>query len=1116
MRHAVPVLLLSLGVLLSCGDGKSPTDSGGPSVASLELSPGTLALQLGDTVRVSVTARDAAGSMLSGAAVTWSSNAPAVATVDGTGLVRGVGGGTAVITASSGSVRSEVTAEVAQWNIAASTVVVDSTVLRLVSDSAELAAGVLRFQRLGDPAPEIAAGHVLVGAQGPGFLRRVTSVSTADGMITAQTEAASLNEVVLYGGFATSVPVGLGFPQGELSGVTWGPQETRVVADGVQAMGTGLDLSGLDLCALAGCPPAVTAFEVKTGTVDFAPELELAATFADGDLTAFRGIGRGALTLDFNVLLEAEQATKFEPDARRIAEISRIFYAQIGAVPIVGIARFDVKAKFSASATIKGRIQAGFTNTHQVDIGARWSQGEGWEGVFESVRAFDAQEPSLSDSTLLGQVTMESRIAVIPELQVLLYGVAGPLVNVEPWGKATVEFGTAACGIKSEAGIDSSVGFVISFLDPKIGRFDRTFSPFEWPGLDWICPLGTLDISTVTNGPEPDPDGYAVLVDGVNRGSIDGTGSLLLPWLPVGQRSVQLTGVANNCTVQGGNPRGATLVAGLIEAVDFVIECSATTGDLRVETVTTGGNIDVGGYTVTVDGSQSQHVGPNEVVVFRGLAAGERSVGLDDVAPNCSVAQNPQAVDITAGQEATARFEVACSDALLTVVTSTSGTPASGSGYQVTVGSETRPMAFNETSSFSLLPGSHTVTLGNIPSNCTIQGDNPRTVSVPADGAETQFDVACESGTLRVDVATNGDPEVALFTATVTGHGSQSIPATGGAATFEGLPAGSYSVELSAVPEKCVVTGANPRTVPAPGATTFLVDCDLGDVGEIIMVCFPNVCGMNGDGTGVRPLATTTGSAAHPAWSPTGEYIALQLTPEAPTKVIARVDADGTGLIHLTDGPDDLRPAWSPDGEKIAFYRHYPEFGIWVMNKDGSGLTMLYEYVDPSEGDTNIQITSGPVWSPDGTQLAFTGGDLGVDVWDPPLDVFIMNAAGGTPTRVTSFDGVTSQAFGVSWSRQGQLAIRSVEGCTLAACEWSGVSIWEPSGTLVRRLEATRDTPMGAGAWHPDGSRLVFALGNSQDYERGIWIVDADGTELKLLLAGSYSYPQYRPPPPEP
>src|SRR5256885_15138110 len=61
-----------------------------------------------------------------------------------------------------------------------------------------------------------------------------------------------------------------------------------------------------------------------------------------------------------------------------------------------------------------------------------------------------------------------------------------------------------------------------------------------------------------------------------------------------------------------------------------------------VVTVSTSGSDVPSGYTVTVDGSQTQSVGANGIVTFTGLSSGDHTVGLADVPSNCSVGDNPQ------------------------------------------------------------------------------------------------------------------------------------------------------------------------------------------------------------------------------------------------------------------------------------------------------------------------------------------------------------------------------------------------------------------------------------------------------------------------------------------
>src|SRR2546421_12622351 len=70
-------------------------------VASVTVTPSSASGQVGQTVQLTATPRDASGNPLSGRAVTWSSSDTTVATVTRTGFVTAKGAGTATITATS-------------------------------------------------------------------------------------------------------------------------------------------------------------------------------------------------------------------------------------------------------------------------------------------------------------------------------------------------------------------------------------------------------------------------------------------------------------------------------------------------------------------------------------------------------------------------------------------------------------------------------------------------------------------------------------------------------------------------------------------------------------------------------------------------------------------------------------------------------------------------------------------------------------------------------------------------------------------------------------------------------------------------------------------------------
>src|SRR5207248_10236781 len=104
------------------------------------------------------------------------------------------------------------------------------------------------------------------------------------------------------------------------------------------------------------------------------------------------------------------------------------------------------------------------------------------------------------------------------------------------------------------------------------------------------------------------------------------------------------------------------------------------TGNLTGTTSTTGSSLP-SGYTVTVDGSQSQTIGANSSVTFSNLAAGSHSVALTNVAGNCAVSGgSSRTATVPSGGTATVAYSVRCTTppGNLTVTTSTTGSSLPG------------------------------------------------------------------------------------------------------------------------------------------------------------------------------------------------------------------------------------------------------------------------------------------------------------------------------------------------------------------------------------------------------------------------------------------------------
>jgi Tol biopolymer transport system component len=67
-------------------------------------------------------------------------------------------------------------------------------------------------------------------------------------------------------------------------------------------------------------------------------------------------------------------------------------------------------------------------------------------------------------------------------------------------------------------------------------------------------PTGTIKVSTTTGGLHLDPDGYTVSLDGGPGQPVGTNGTLTVPNLPVGDHTLQVSGLATNCSLVGDNP----------------------------------------------------------------------------------------------------------------------------------------------------------------------------------------------------------------------------------------------------------------------------------------------------------------------------------------------------------------------------------------------------------------------------------------------------------------------------------------------------------------------------------------------------------------------------------
>jgi Tol biopolymer transport system component len=257
---------------------------------------------------------------------------------------------------------------------------------------------------------------------------------------------------------------------------------------------------------------------------------------------------------------------------------------------------------------------------------------------------------------------------------------------------------------------------------------------------------------------------------------------------------------------------------------------------------------------------------------------------------------------------------------------------------------------------------------------------------------------------------------------------------------------------------------------------------------------------VNADGSGLTRLTY----GMDPDWSPDGSQVTFSRWTDPGG--IYTINADGSGERLLLSSGVSRAPVWSPDGTQIAFY--FQTEGMTAPNRMCMGdecRTMPGHLqtewhvgvVDVADGYLHQpyvdRFSFSPTWSADGEWLVYDGGDSGAIPSE--LHGLCLTTVEGPNNSVLT--GNTNDHFPV-WSP---------DGTRIAFMHWQHdhweIYIMNADGgdrhPLTSSSNYVKPRPHNVSpAWSPDGQQIVFLSDRGGEWE--FFVMDAGGSNQHQIL----------------
>ncbi|MEM1093602.1 MAG: hypothetical protein AAGJ10_03285 [Bacteroidota bacterium] len=301
----------------------------------------------------------------------------------------------------------------------------------------------------------------------------------------------------------------------------------------------------------------------------------------------------------------------------------------------------------------------------------------------------------------------------------------------------------------------------------------------------------------------------------------------------------------------------------------------------------------------------------------------------------------------------------------------------------------------------ALAPGSYTVALTDLPQNCVVASDNPRSITINADETTAlTFTVSCLQTGVAMVFETDRDGNLDLYGINLDGFVQ---PLVQSLFPDFGLTAAANNPSTLAFTRSFSVTDADVFTVRSDGTGLENVtqhpaldtDPALSADGRFLTFVSdrsgaPNLFLLDRTSGSLRQLTDDAFTYENPAFSPTG-FALVVASNRSGNLDLFHFDLEIEQVTQLTDfTSDENEPSFSPDGSVV------------VYTTNGTGVEDIHSLVlatpELTTRLTNAKaIDRAPVFSPDGSFIAFAS-----DRDDGTFDIFLMKPDGSEQSNFSA------------------------------------------------------------------------------------------------------------------